>query len=321
MRVRPYFFEIFTVANFVVLELVLRRIGLSPFTLLGMSLAMILPSLLLQVALGVAVRYAMGRRVYLDSVRNRAWVTDTVRIVVASALWIHVYGWIKIAVPLLNHRLYDQALWDLDRKLLFGLSPNVLFVNLFSHPLAMRAVDVTYANGFFLSLFIAGAFFLSVPDRRLRVGFTNANTAMWLIGAWLYVAVPALGPAYRFLDVWLPLEASLPQTQLLQRLLMTNYQTVIHLSERHAPVNLLFGVAAFPSLHAAFEMLVFLWMRGVSRAGKLVFAILTVVIFIGSVVTGWHYLVDALAGLLLATLCWAAFRLLPERFPRHASVD
>ena len=51
---------------------------------------------------------------------------------------------------------------------------------------------------------IAG-FIASMPERRVRIAFMNSNTLLWLTGAWIYIAVPALGHAYRFPEVWLPL--------------------------------------------------------------------------------------------------------------------
>jgi membrane-associated phospholipid phosphatase len=93
-------------------------------------------------------------------------------------------------------------------------------------------------------------------------------------------------------------------TQHLQRLLMTNYRAVqLSLGASSEPINIFFGVAAFPSLHVGFQVLAFFWMRRLSRWGTL-FGLLALFTLIGSVVTGWHYLVDGLAGALLA---WAAY--------------
>ena len=63
-------------------------------------------------------------------------------------------------------------------------------------------------------------------------------------------------------------------------------------------------MAAFPSLHVAFQTLVFLWMRRVWRWGEIVFGVFAVAILIGSLVTGWHYLIDGIAGIALAWLCY-----------------
>src|SRR5205807_3880973 len=142
-------------------------------------------------------------------------------------------------------------------------SPNLLFLTLFSWSGALGAFDWAYASVFYASLIIAGVYFASSPNRRVRLAFIDSNIAMWLVGAWLYVLVPSLGPAYRFPQVWLPLSAMLTHTQGLQHLLMTNYQHVL----RNEAVNVFLGIAAFPSLHVAFEFLVWLWVRRVWRAG------------------------------------------------------
>ena len=76
---------------------------------------------------------------------------------VASGLFIHAYGWIKLAVPLLHARLFDQELWNLDAKLLGGHSPNEFVLTLFSAPAVLRAIDWSYANIFYVSLVIASA--------------------------------------------------------------------------------------------------------------------------------------------------------------------
>lgn len=324
MHRRPYFFEVFTAASFLLVHLLLIRIGFSAFIFLGKSFLMAGPAFVVQALVGIGVRALLDRRRggdYLCVIRTPRFLTDVGRMIVFSVLWVHSYGWLKIAVPLLHHRLYDETFWNIDRTLFFGFSPNVFFLDLFSHPLALRAIDWTYANVFLTSLFIGGAVVFSSPDPKLRIGFVNANATMWIIGSWLYLAFPTLAPAYRFPSVWLPLAQYLPQTQFLQRLLMTNYQNFLHIAERPAPVSLLLGIGAFPSLHTAYEFLLFLFLRGVSRWARLLFGIFTLTIFIGSIVTGWHYLVDAVAGMVLAGLCYAAFRVLPERFHSRAATD
>ena len=305
-----YFFEIFAVANFAVIQVLLWPIRAPLGTLPAVLLASTL-GFLAQVAVGMAVRAAIAWRrghlgAYLGVVRSPLWIIDTLRFALSTALFIHTYGWIKLAVPLLHGRLFDQELWDLDAKLMAGHAPNEFFLALFSAPAVLRFIDWSYANIFFVSLVIAMSFFGSSPSRRLRHAFMDSNVLLWLTGAWLYVAVPSLGPAYRFPDIWLPLAGLLDRTQTLQRLLMTNYQNVLAFARGVSrPVSVLFGVAAFPSLHVAFQTLVFLWMRRVWRGGEVIFGIFVVAILVGSLITGWHYLIDGLAGMLLAWLCYA----------------
>ena len=297
---RPYFFEVFIAANFILIVALLWRVTHNPLTTLLTMFAVLLPVFVLQLLLGVAIRFAIQRGRYTPSIRSRTWIVDSVRLVFFSVLSVHTYGWIKLAVPLLHPALYDQELWNIDAALFGGHSPNVFFVTLFGA--SLRFFDWTYANIFLASIWIASTYFLSDPDDRIRVRFMNSNALLWIAGSWLYMLVPSLGPAYRFPQVWLPLSSMLGNTQNLQRILMTNYQNVLH----HGPVNVFFGIGAFPSLHVAFEVLVFLWMRRLWRAGAVLFAVFSILIFFGSVVTGWHYLIDAIAGVALAFAAYAA---------------
>ena len=308
---RPYFFEWFTLGNLLLIQALLWSTLRVPLGTLPHVVATLAVGFLLQAAIGVGLRALVAwrrgtLRGYLAIIRKPSWIADTARIALFSGLFVHTYGWIKLAIPLLHPRLFDEQLWNLDRALGFGYSPNVFLLSLLGAPSILRTIDWTYANIFLASLNLAAIFFSSSPSRRIRVAFMDSNVAMWLIGAWLYVAVPSLGPAYRFPEVWLPLAPMFVHSQAYQHLLMANYQNVLAYARGVAkPINVLFGIAAFPSLHVAFQTLVFLWMRRVWRAGEMLFALFTVVIFVGSIVTGWHYLIDGIAGFLLAWACFA----------------
>jgi PAP2 superfamily len=314
---RVYFFEAFTIANFVVLMFVLRHITTKPFWMLGAIVPSIAGWFLLQALLGVAIRLAFAARrgaarELLTTYRSKDWMIDTVRLAIFSSLSVHTYAWIKLLIPALHPHLFDEQLWNFGRTIFFGHSPSMFVLTLFSAPPVLRLIDWTYAYIFFASLNILGIYMASAPERRLRVAFMNSNTLLWLIGAWLYVALPSLGPAYRFPEVWLPLAPLLDRTQTFQRLLMTNYNSVLaNLRGAERPIVILFGVAAFPSLHVAFQTLAFLWMRRLTNWGGMVFGISIVFIFIGSIVTGWHYLIDGVAGAALAWACYAAAHRVP----------
>ena len=125
-----------------------------------------------------------------------------------------------------------------------------------------------------------------------------------LAGEWLYMFVPTLGPAFRFPEMWLPFAYGLEMTQHFQAYRMKNYQAVTQLPHGGpiGDIQLMFGIAAFPSLHVAFQTFAFLWMRRLWVYGEIVFGIFALMIIVGSVVTGWHYLVDGVAGFVLAWL-------------------
>jgi hypothetical protein len=307
---RLHFFEIFTVVNLVTIALLARTtLGVSPLVMIIAFTAGLLPYALAGVFVRAAIAAIRRDHAYLYVIRQGAWVVETFRVVFFTGVMIVTYGWIKLVVPVIHPRLFDQELWDLDRVLFFGLSPNVLFLDLFSRRPLLRAIDWSYANIFYVSVLLALAYFFSHPSSRVRVAFANGNCAMWLIGAWLYMLVPSLGPAFRFPDLWFPHEAALKKTQMLQALLMRNYIDVRRAGAGFPPrgtIRIVFGIAAFPSLHVAFQLYVFLWMRRLWTSGEVLFGLFVAAIFIGSIVTGWHYVIDGLAGILLAWACYAA---------------
>lgn len=308
---RPYFFEIFTLVNFAVVVAIVFRGTAYVVTSLPATAISFLPSLFGYMAAGVVVRCVAGwwrgdLRPYLRVISSRGWLLDSLRLMISGALLLHSYEWIKITVPLLHPRLFDQQLWRLDQALLLGHSPNILLLNVFSDTTVLRLIDFSYARIFFTSLTVAFGFFLSSPSRRLRVAFSDGNSLLWLTGAWLYLAIPSLGPAIRFPDVWLPLIDVLQTSTHMQAALMKNYNAVLRLpfGGSFKGVQLLFGVAAFPSLHVAFQSFAFLWMRRQWIYGEVIFGVFTLIILIGSIVTGWHYLIDGLAGMAMAAFCY-----------------
>ena len=308
---RLYFVEVLAIANVVVIAVLTRgRPYVQPSWLWVVSL---LITLFAQTLAGVVVRLlielARGRRGYLRRLRRRAWILDTLRLTFAISLTFFTYGWIKLAMPIVHPALFDQQLWDLDQRVFFGLAPTVFFLDVLGNPVFLKAIDWSYANIFLASTVVASAYFLSDPSRRIRVAFANGNALLWLAGVWLYTLVPSLGPAYRFPEIWLAHDQVLSRTQYLQTVLMKNYQNVLRAArgEDHGPIHLLLGIAAFPSLHVGFQTYVFLWMRQLWTSGEVLFAIFAAAIFLGSMITGWHYLVDGLAGILLALGAWWIF--------------
>lgn len=308
---RPYFVEWFAVANLVVISLLTR--GHDYVRPSAVTVLLLFVTIVTQTIAGVAARLlvdvARGRRDYFRRIRSRAWMVDTFRLVLAVSLTFYTYGWIKLSMPAVHPGLFDQQLWDLDQLLFFGVAPTIFVLDTFGHPAFLKSIDWSYSVIFFASTWLASAFFLSDARNRIRAAFANGNAALWLVGAWLYMAVPSLGPAYAFHDIWLAHHESLPRSQYLQALLMRNYQNILRAmrGEAHGDINIMFGIAAFPSLHVAFQTYVFLWMRRLWTSGEVLFGIFAAAIFLGSMITGWHYFIDAVAGLILAWLCWRTF--------------
>jgi len=154
---------------------------------------------------------------------------------------------------------------------------------------------------------VAGlAWFITTPAILARARFAAGFALLWIAGAWLYVAIPSLGPCYVFATDWAGTGPSLPLQAATQRLLMDHYRMLLAAAAHHATVRIipLFGIGAMPSLHVAAHAFLafFAWRR--SRPLFIFFAAAAVLTFYGSLVTGWHYAVDGYAGVFLAFFCW-----------------
>lgn len=265
----------------------------------------------LMVLIGLAGRSAWeawkGRLAgYWKIVASWKWLGLTARLTLLHYIVSSVYSILKLLIPFYHHASFDSRLWELDRALFFGYSPNSLFLELFRQPMLLRLVDFIYADIFFAFLMVSFPFFISHPSDARRHAFFLGNAVLWFTGLCLYLLVPSIGPIYRFPEVFRGTDTLFPHSRILQTALIKNYTALEKVLAGVAPADLKldFGIAAFPSLHVGLESYVALWIRGDSRVANRLAWGLSMVTFIGSVVTGWHYLVDALAGLMLAFLCY-----------------
>ena len=209
-------------------------------------------------------------------------------------------------MPLVRTALYDQELWKLDRWLHFGISPSVFAVELVSGTALAPFLDRWYELWVSSLSIIMAYFFAMERPERLR-NFALAVIVLWTVGAWSYLAFPALGPCFASPDILSPIRAEIPNAVKMQATLWAHYlQMVKGRTGFLTSFQPEFGVAAMPSLHVGAHALFFFWCRRHDRWLRIPAAIATGLTFFGSVVTGWHYAVDGYAGILLAWFAVAA---------------
>lgn len=288
------------------------------------------PTLLAALAAGVALnvlfrlREPGGARTYLRTVRSAGWLAESARICFAGILLGFAYSWLKVFVPFVNGRRWDVELAWFDQALHLGVSPSRFLVALFGGTPLLPVIDWTYFLWLPFALLGFG-FFAAFPDRETRARFAFSHVLLWTLGAWGYVAVPALGPALAFPDEWKAVRAEMPLNSGGQVTLLLNYQLVLDAKRDGRPpapfLNPALGVAAMPSLHVGVDVLLLAWCRRRARPLALVVLLALLLHLLGSVATGWHYAVDAYAGAAIALLAaWAAGRL-PRRPPDGAPGD
>jgi len=313
-RFRPRLFWFERVALAMVLATILtlwlrgRPLDASAFLYIAQVVAKRMPGLLVAGFLCQLAAAAWRRevRVYLRAVGSLQSLLLLARAWLALAAVTFAYTYLKVNVPWLNDRLFDGTLERLDRALHFGFSPSVFAVELVGGTILAPLLDVYYLLWLTTILLFQSATFWSAGLSRRR-NFLLACGLLWFAGAWLYVALPAVGPCYATPDVYAGVRNELPNATALQARLWRNHEQVVASRDgRRREIQPLLAVAAMPSLHVGGHWLLALWARRHARRLFLPFALATGLTFLGSLVTGWHWAVDGYAGMLLA---WGAVAL------------
>ena len=227
-------------------------------------------------------------------------------ILVTIGLLTVAYSWPEVMVQVLNPRLWDMKFVALDRLLCFGVDPNEFLLTVFEgSPAFVSYLLDSYYHAFVFTQSIGAAWFLCDSRARFRSAFGAGFIALWMIGTWCYVAVPAVGPAFIFEDLPQRLWVTFPAAAQGQAALHTNYVAVQGLaSGQETLIVPHFGIAAMPSLHVGIHLFLYLWSVYAKSRLRPVFLAMALLTFVGSVATGWHYVVDGLAGALVAAVAF-----------------
>ena len=257
--------------------------------------------LFMGLGLGLWRRRLSAAGAYFQRLLTWEWWSLTLRIWLGIVLSMHIYVWLKLYVPFINSNLLDTSIWEFEQSLLGGMSPNVFILELFKYPWALRGMDWAYPNLFQFGLLACLMIIPALPSRCLRLACATSYILMWTTGGWLHVLLPVMGPCYWFPSCWKPYAQWLPRTLHMQAELLKNYQELTLFGHGAGlQVHPAFGVAAMPSMHNANQALLAMWAWRLNRWAGWGIWITFALIFLGSVITGWHYVVDSVAGAALA---------------------
>ncbi len=253
----------------------------------------------------VLLAYLVSRLVRRRFPSSTWWEDAAVlgRIGAVLAFTLPIHFLLKSFISLINPRTWDLELARWDQALHFGISPSRFLVALFRNPIFLNGLDIVYSAAYYFFIVGTTAICFALLSQRMRFVLGSAYMLLWMSGALLYIAFPTWGPVFVFSNDFQASLASMPITRSIQHELYLEISSLIN--NPLGPRVVRFGsVAAFPSLHVGEVLLLALASRSVSKrwfAWNLVFLALIV---IGSVVTGYHYLIDTYGGLAIAALAW-----------------
>jgi hypothetical protein len=217
------------------------------------------------------------------------------------------YRNVKAIVPLVRPgENFDDELAEADRGLFLGHDPADLLHSLLGTGPATHVLSAAYvAFIVFLPLTIGVALVFS-RDLRAGLFYTLAQSLNWVLGAASYYLLPALGPIYAF-PAWF---ADLPYSQVtrLQGILLDQRVDFLRDPSSATPQS----IAAFASLHISMSFTAALaaHLLGAGRRLKTALWVWFALTTAGTIHLGWHYVLDNLAGMLLAVAALAIARLL-----------
>lgn len=261
------------------------------------------------VVLDIVVRAAWnGRRVpspaALVHVCRTRWTPSRLAVVTVAVGCFHVtyfaYRNIKSVAPLLRPGdVFDRQLLDVDHWLFGGRDPYVALHELLGTAFAAHALSSVYMIFFAVIPLALAAGLVLLPDLRSGLFVATALSLTWLLGAGSYLILPAIGPFHFDASAF----AGLPHTPVtdLQVSLMTKREAF--LADPSAP-GAAQSIGAFASLHTAIWGTIVL-VAHVLRAPwavRVVLWALAALTVVATVYFGWHYLLDDVAGVVIALL-------------------
>lgn len=228
-------------------------------------------------------------------------VLIALRFVLPFAIVMTIHTSIKQAIPLIHADNWDQALIGVERAVHFGANPAWDLVQSDPPMWWTGLLDAAY-YWWFPSIPLIGAYFLTHRRRVRREHYFAAFTAIWIPGILIGLAFPSHGPCY--VDPQHFPAAGMYIARMVQGWLWERY-CLLDTITVYGDGGLQFGcgLMAMPSMHITVAALyaMFLWREGgLWRWGSMVYAIL---VFLGSIYSGWHYAIDGYVGVAIAALC------------------
>jgi membrane-associated phospholipid phosphatase len=195
--------------------------------------------------------------------------------------------------------VHSDSVIALERFISFGIVPTVELQRLFYDPSRVGFLDVSmalvYGAHFAFPLVVAFLFWLR--DRAMYYRFVGTLLLMALIGFVIYLLLPVAPPrfAYQFGEA-LPVHDVMANTW--ERLDAIAWVSWAYANMSGNPY------AAFPSLHAAFPVLAWLFVRGRYPKAAWAVVVYAAIVWFAIVYLGHHYIVDILGGVALAAGTW-----------------
>ena len=241
---------------------------------------------------------------------SSARMANGIPMVIIMIIFMYVFVGVKADIPSLNPYSWDSYFSALDRTLHFGKQPWEWLQPVFGYPLATFAINVNYGAWFLVMWMIWVYFAFADTPCPLRTQFFLSFFAVWiLVGGVLAVVFSSAGPCYYERlgltpDPYAGLMAYLREVN--QTLPIWAIPVQDFLWQGHIGKSAADGISALPSMHNASALLFAVAGYQINRFVGHLLSAHAALIFIGSILLGWHYAVDSYMAWGLTLLIWFA---------------
>jgi hypothetical protein len=216
----------------------------------------------------------------------------------------------KGLIPQIMPFRWDATFAEIDAALHFGRQPYEWLLPIFGSAWAAAAISLIYNLWLVALLVFLFAQILEWKDDRLRLQSLLAFGLTWFVGTDLLGTLSSsAGPCYygavaQGVDPYQPLMTFLHAANDKVPILSLNVQAKLWNAFASHELAAGDGISAMPSMHVASAVLFFLVAVEYRRWLAWATAVFAGVIFIGSILLGWHYAVDGYVGAALAVAFW-----------------
>jgi len=216
----------------------------------------------------------------------------------------------KIFIPEFVPFYADPLFAKIDKFLHFGKLPSDWLAPLLEYPRIIEGLDFFYKLWYYIMFGLWGWAAWGASDNGWRRQFVLSFMLCWFFGgAILATLLSSVGPCFYGLFV----EGVNPYADYMKALrYIHTSENLLALRIQDYLVELQFannnevrvGISAMPSLHNTLAVLFAIAGYKIHKNLGYILTIYAVLIFIGSVVLGWHYAIDGYAGLFIAFAMW-----------------
>ena len=218
----------------------------------------------------------------------------------------------KAMIPELIPFYADDLFSNMDRVLHFGRLPHEWLAPLLNSEWIVEKLDFIYRLWYFPMFLLWCWAAWGAQDDGWRRQYVLAFIMCWIIGGTVLATLLAsVGPC--FYDVIVnpdsPYQAQMALLNAYNEnspLMAVSIQETLLNGYLNSEGGMKIGISAMPSLHNCLSLLFVFAGYRINKYFGHVLVLFMILIFIGSIVLGWHYAVDAYLGFAVAWFCWKA---------------